>query len=266
MFQAFILGLVQGVGEFLPISSSAHLIVIPQLLGWKDQGLAFDVALHWATLLAVVMYFRKDLFHIIKGFWHSLFSSTRDVQNNIYQKLSWMLIVASMPAAVVGKLFEDSIEQSLRTPVIPAITMTLFGLVLLVADHWGRKTENMEGVTWGKALAIGCAQVLSLVPGVSRSGSTITAGLFSGLTREAAAKFSFLLAVPITLGAGILKLPDITHISAVSELTIGFVTAFVAAFLSIKFLLAVIGRVSYKSFVVYRVLFSLVILAVLWLN
>lgn len=266
MFQAFILGLVQGVGEFLPISSSAHLIVIPQLLGWKDQGLAFDVALHWATLLAVVMYFRKDLFHIIKGFWHSLFSSTRDVQNNIYQKLSWMLIVASMPAAVVGKLFEDSIEQSFRTPVIPAITMTVFGLVLLASDFWGKKNQSVDDVTWGKAIAIGSAQVLSLIPGVSRSGSTITAGLFAGLTREAAAKFSFLLAVPITLGAGILKLPDITHISAVSELTIGFVTAFVAAFLSIKFLLAVIGRVSYKSFVVYRVLFSLVILAVLWLN
>ncbi len=218
MFQAFILGLVQGVGEFLPISSSAHLIVLPYILDWKDQGLAFDVALHWATLLAVVFYFRRDIFHIVKGFIHSLVPSTRDLQNNIYQKLAWMLLLGSLPAALIGRLFETTIEAKFRNPLIPIVTMTLFGLVLLAADKWGKKTKRVDDLSFGKALFIGCLQTLALIPVVSRSGSTITAGLFTGLTREAAAKFSFLLAVPITLGAGLLKLPDIRGIGPSPEL------------------------------------------------
>lgn len=262
MFQAFILGLVQGVGEFLPISSSAHLIVVPWLFGWEDQGLSFDVALHWATLLAVLVYFRKDLWHIGKGFWHSLFASTRDLQNNIYQKLAWMLVVASVPAGLVGKFLESTVEGRFRNPLIPAVTMTVFGCVLLLADKFGKKEVTLNEVTWKKALWVGVCQTLALLPGVSRSGSTITAGLLSGFTRETAAKFSFLLAVPVTLGAGVLKLPEISHISSTGPLVVGFVTALCSAFLAIKYLMSYVSRQNYSVFVWYRFAFSLVIIAV----
>jgi undecaprenyl-diphosphatase len=254
--------LVQGLGEFLPISSSAHLILVPWLFKWQDPGLGFDVALHWGTLLAVVVYFRNDIVLLAKGFWHSLFKSTRDLANNTYQKLSWLIIIASVPAAVIGKLLEQAAESSLRNPLLIAITLSVMGLILWVADYYGRKQKNLGHITKHNAFIIGCSQAVALIPGVSRSGATMTAGLFMGFTRADAARFSFLMSIPITLGAGLLKLPEFHNGVTTAQLAVGFVTAAVFGFLSIKYLLRYLGRRSFGVFVGYRLVLAAVILIV----
>ena len=146
LFQAFVLGMVQGLGEFLPISSSSHLILAPWLFGWADQGLAFDVALHWGTLIAVVAYFHNDIWLLFKGFIHSLRKSTRDFENNIYQKLSWFLILASIPGAVIGKLLENRVETSFRNPILIAVTLSVVGLILYLADRYGAKLKTLAHI------------------------------------------------------------------------------------------------------------------------
>nr|MDQ3018629.1 undecaprenyl-diphosphatase UppP [bacterium] len=236
LFQAFILGMVQGLGEFLPISSSAHLILAPWFFGWEDQGLAFDVALHWGTLLAVVVYFRKDIVKLIKGFLSSLFPRTRDLKDP-HQKLAWLIFIATIPAVIIGKLFEHQVETVFRNPLLIAGTLSVMGILLLVADKYGEKMKTIPSLKWVNALLIGFAQAAAIVPGFSRSGSTITAGLFSGLTRHDATRFSFLMAIPITLGAGLLKIPDIVNIENHTEVFVGFITSAIFGFLSIKFLL-----------------------------
>lgn len=263
MFHAFILGMVQGLGEFLPISSSAHLIITPWLFNWNDPGLAFDVALHWGTLLAVLAYFYNDIWLLIKGFFHSLSKSTRDLQNNIYQKLAWLLIVASVPGAIIGKLLEEKAEHAFRNPLIIVVTMSVMGIVLYVADRVGEKVKNLNHIGWVNALVLGLSQAAAVIPGVSRSGATITAGLFQGFKREDAARFSFLMSVPIIFGAGLLKLPDILNISGGhAELAVGFVSAAIFGFLSIKFLMKYISKSSFAIFTWYRLAFAALILVV----
>lgn len=262
MLHAFILGLVQGLGEFLPISSSAHLIITPWLFGWQDPGLGFDVALHWGTLLAVVVYFRSDIYLLAKGFVHSLIPSTRDLQNNIYQKLSWLLIIASIPAAIIGKLLEKAADKELRSPLIIIITMVTFGIVLLVVDHVSKKTKNLDKISKLDAFLIGCSQALALIPGVSRSGSTMTTGLALGFKRADAARFSFLMAIPVTFGAGLLKLKDFHQGVSTGELVVGFVTAAVVGFVCIKYLLQYLAKHDFRIFVWYRFIFAAVVLVV----
>jgi undecaprenyl-diphosphatase len=262
LFQAFILGMVQGLGEFLPISSSAHLIITPWLFGWQDQGLAFDVALHWGTLLAVVAYFRSDLWNIIRGFFQSLRKSTRDLENNLYQKLSWLLIIATIPAAIFGKLFESEVETAFRNPLLIAVTLTVVGFILLAADKYGAKIKTLTKITWVNAAVMGLAQAVAIIPGVSRSGSTITVGLLQGFTREDAARFSFLMSVPVILGAGLLKLPDIVHIQNHGQLLVGFLSAAIFGFLAIKFMLRYIATRSYAIFAWYRFAVAILILIV----
>ncbi len=263
IFQAFILGMVQGLGEFLPISSSAHLVVTPWLFNWNDPGLAFDVALHWGTLLAVVAYFYNDIWLIIRGFFHSLSKSTRDLQNNIYQKMAWLLIIASIPGAVIGKLLEEQAEHTFRNPLLIAATLSIMGIVLYFVDRIGTKLKNLNHISWVNALVLGLSQAAAIIPGVSRSGATITAGLLQGFTRQDAAKFSFLMSVPIILGAGLLKLPDIIQFQGGrSELIVGFVSAAVFGFLSIKFLMKYIVNRSYALFTWYRLVFAIIILTV----
>ncbi len=266
LFQAFILGLVQGVGEFLPISSSAHLILTPWLFDWPDQGLAFDIALHWGTLLAVVAYFRLDIWHLVKGFAHSLSKSTRDLQNNLYQKLSWLIILATIPAAVIGKIFEQQVETAFRNPVLIAITLAAVGIVLLLADKFGSKLKNLNNTSWGNALVIGFAQAVAIVPGISRSGATMIAGLFQGLKREDAARFSFLMSVPIIFGAGLLKLPDIAQINNHSQVLVGFASSAFFGFLSIKFLLKYIAKRGFAIFTWYRLVLAFIIILVYYLR
>src|SRR3989344_2321596 len=262
IFQSFILGMVQGLGEFLPISSSAHLIITPWLFGWRDPGLGFDVALHWGTLLAVLVYFRNDLILIIKGFFHSLFKSTRDLHNNIYQKLSWLLIIASIPGAAIGWLLQSQAETTFRDPKLIAITLAVFGLVILVADKLGKKEKNLDRIKWLDALLVGISQALAIVPGISRSGSTITAGLALGFKRADAARFSFLMSIPIIFGAGLVKMKDFTAGSTSLQLIVGFLSSAIFGFLAIKYLLRYLANHDFKVFIWYRLALAALILAV----
>ncbi len=262
MFHAFILGLVQGLGEFLPISSSAHLIIVPWLFRWQDPGLGFDVALHWGTLLAVLAYFRNDIWLLAKGFVHSLFKSTRDLQNNIYQKLAWLLIIASVPGAVIGKLLEEKAETVFRSAPLIAITMFSFGIVLWLVDRFSTKIKNLDHITPRHALLIGVSQALAIIPGVSRSGSTMTAALALGFKRADAARFSFLMSIPIIFGAGLAKAGHFHDGVTTPELVIGFITAAVFGFLSIKFLLKLLAKKDFTMFVWYRIAFAVLILVV----
>ena len=260
----FVLGMVQGLGEFLPISSSAHLIIAPWLFKWDDPGLGFDVALHWGTLLAVVVYFRGDIVLLVKGFWHSLFKSTRDLQNNIYQKLAWLIVVASVPGAVIGYLLEKQAERAFRNPLLIAVTMSVFGLMLLAVDKFGKKIKNLDRIKWLDAVWIGFSQALAVIPGVSRSGRTIAMGLSLGFKREDAARFSFLMSIPIIFGAGLLKLKDFHSGVTTQDLAVGFASAAVFGFLSIKYLLRYLAKHDFKIFVWYRLLLAGLILAVLY--
>lgn len=262
MFQAFILGMVQGLGEFLPISSSAHLIITPWLFNWPDPGLAFDVALHWGTLLAVLAYFYKDIWEIIKGFFRSLSSSTRNLQNDINQKLAWLLIIASVPGAIIGWLLESQAEHAFRNPLLIAGTLSIMGVVLWLADKWSKKIKDLGHITKSNALMLGLAQAAAVIPGVSRSGATMTTGLLQGFKREDAAKFSFLMSVPIIFGAGILKLPDILQESNHGPLVIGFISAAIFGFLSIKFLMRYISNHSFVLFTWYRLALAALIIIV----
>jgi undecaprenyl-diphosphatase len=262
IFQSFILGMVQGLGEFLPISSSAHLIIVPWLFGWKDPGLGFDVALHWGSLLAVLVYFRSDIILLIRGFWHSLFKSTRDLQNNIYQKLSWFLIIASVPGALVGKLLEEKAESTFRASWLVAITLIVFGIVIYAVDKISKREKNLDRIKWLDALLVGLSQAIAIIPGVSRSGATMTAGLWRGFKRADAARFSFLMSIPIIFGAGLVKIKQFHTGVTIQELVIGFMSAAIFGFLSIKYLLKYLSNNDFKIFVWYRLILAGLILAV----
>ena len=261
IFQAIMLGLVQGLGEFLPISSSAHLILAPFFFLWEDQGLAFDVALHWGTLLAVVLYFRKDLINIVRGFLHSLRKSTRDFANG-YQKLAWLLILASIPGAIVGKILESQVEHLFRNPLLIAGTMAGFGIILYTADYWSKKEKTLNQVNWKTALLIGISQALAIVPGVSRSGATMAMARFLKFEREDAARFSFLMSVPIILGAGLLKIPDVSFKDDQGALIVGFLASFIFGLIAIKYLLRYISKNSFAIFAWYRFLLAAIIIIV----
>ncbi len=262
MLEAFILGLVQGLGEFLPISSSGHLVVAPWLFNFPDPGLGFDVALHWATLLSVLVYFRKDLYHLAVGFWHSLWPSTRNFSGNIYQKLPWLLLVASIPGAIIGKLLEEKAETVFRNPLLIAGTMLGFGIILFMVDKFSKKIESLDQITPTQALLVGASQALAIIPGVSRSGSTITTGLAMGFKREDAARFSFLMSIPIILGAGLVKVSEFGHGVTTQELVVGFITAAVSGFLAIKYLLKFLDSHNFNLFVWYRIGFAILVVAV----
>lgn len=246
------LGMVQGLGEFLPISSSAHLILVPWLFNFKDPGLGFSVALHLGTLCSVLVYFRNDVWLLIKGFWHSLFKETRDFNDNIYQKLSWYLIIASVPGAIVGKLLEEKAETVFRQPLLVALTLTLGGLVLWYVDSVSAKTKNLNKIGVRDSLVVGMSQALAIIPGISRSGSTMIAALALKFKREDAARFSFLMSMPIILGAGLLKISDFTKEVALDGLIVGFVSSAVFGFLAIKYLLKYLSSHDFKVFVWYR--------------
>ena len=266
IIQAVVLGIVQGLGEFLPISSSAHLVLAPWFFNWTDPGLGFDVALHWGTLLAVLVYFRMDVWNIIKGFWHSLFKSTRDLKENIYQKLSWFIIIASVPGAIIGKFLEAKAETVFRAPLLIAITLAGFGVLLYLADRLGEKCKNLDRMTWKDSLLIGLSQALAVIPGVSRSGSTIATGLGLKMKREDAARFSFLMSAPIIFGAGLVNVGYFTDGATLPQLTVGFLTAALFGFLSIKYLLRYLSKHGFGVFVWYRFLLALAIVLVVYLR
>lgn len=268
IFQAIVLGLIQGITEFLPISSSGHLIFLPHLFGWADQGIEFDAILNLGTLLAVVFYFRKELFQIAKSFLIPRSCQTEPQKKDFF--LGLMLILATIPAALVGFLWGDYLQEVFRSPSSIALTMGFWGLVLYAAQKYFEKMQatkqlsTLEKISWKQTLFIGCAQALSLIPGTSRSGITMTAGLFSKLDKSDAAKFAFYMSVPITTLAVAHKMIDLLQIGIAPEirlpLFVGFVTSLVSALFAIKFLLSLIKKYSFTPFVVYRLIMSIVIL------
>jgi undecaprenyl-diphosphatase len=258
--QAVVLGIVQGLGEFLPISSSGHLIVAPWLLGMPPQPLAFDVALHIGTLAAVIYAFLGDWIKILRDAWEGV--RRRAPFATPEARTLWLLAAACVPGAVGGLLLDDWAETTFRNPILVAVNMSVMGTVLWLADRRAGAAGEDE-VTVRDALIIGLCQTLALVPGVSRSGATISAALFLGYRRERAARFSFLLAMPITAGAAVFKVPDLMKEQFDPTLVaIGIVTAAVFGFLSIRVLLAYVRTKDYRPFVYYRYAFTLVVLAV----
>jgi len=266
--QAIVLGIVQGLAEFLPISSSAHLILVPWVLGWDDPGLAFDVALHWGTLFAVLIVFWRDWVKLISAGLRSL--ADRRFLDTSERRLFWGLVVATIPGAIVGKLLGDLAEEKLRSPLLIAVTMSVMGVLLWAADKAGRKQKLAEQMTMGEAVGIGVAQAFALIPGVSRSGSTITLGLAFGYTREAIARFTFLLSTPIIFGAGLLKFPKMLremHSGASplgwDGLAAGCIASAIVGALVIRWLLAYLRTRTFAVFAIYRLVVAAGIL-VLW--
>ena len=250
---AVFLALLQGLTEFLPISSSAHLILLPRLLGWVDQGLAFDVAVHLGTLTAVVAYFRHDVKNLLVAWLQSCVTRRFSAD----AKLAWLVVLGTVPVAVVGLLFHDFIETSLRSPLVIAAATIGFGVLLGFSDWRGAKARTVNSLTVMDAVWIGFAQALALIPGTSRSGITMTAALALGLTRSAAARFSFLMSVPVILMAGsyeALKLIDQAEPVAWGPLLLGTLVAAVSAYLSIHFFMRLIEKVGMLPFVLYRLL------------
>lgn len=252
--QTAVLALIQGLTEFLPISSSGHLLLPSLLLGWPDQGLAFDVAFHSGTLLAVIWYFRRELARMIAG---GLRLKPADGEGRLF----WLLLLATVPVGLAGLLVRDMVEIHARSVAVVATTSIVFGLLLGYADFSGRRNRgqdrNIATIGWKTALLIGLAQMLALIPGTSRSGVTMTAALLCRLDRESAARFSFLLAIPVMLASGALEALDLIAEPPPARqlLLLGFGTALSAlvAWLSIHWFLRWIGRISFQPFVIYRV-------------
>lgn len=263
-FQIALLALIQGITEFLPISSSAHLILPSEVLGWPDQGLAFDVAVHVGSLAAVLLYFRDDIVRLITQWCKSLVER----KQNEDSRLAWFVILATIPAGLAGLLFNDFIEQHLRSMFVIMIATVFFGLYLGACDHWGKRQLELSQMTLLIAIVIGCCQALALIPGTSRSGITMSAALMMGLRREPAARFSFLLSIPIiTLtglyeGYSLVGNPPATN-TLWRDLFIGASLAGVSAFLCIHFFLQFIKRIGMLPFVIYRLILGGVLGAII---
>jgi undecaprenyl-diphosphatase len=274
LYQAIILALVQAFTEFLPISSTAHLTLFPWLLGWTDPGLAFDVALHAGTLVAVLLYFFKDWLTLALcglGLKYPANAPAEEVAQ--HKKLFWYMVVGTIPGGLLGALFEKTIEERFRTPYVIAISLIVIGLVMWWADSKSRLARPIEQSNFGDAVTIGTAQALALCPGVSRSGITITAGLFRGFTREAATRFSFLLSTPLIAGAVVSHLPKLLKLHKaggldlpISTLLISILVSGVAGYFVIAFFLRYLQTHTLKVFVFYRLLFGIIVLVLAFLQ
>jgi undecaprenyl-diphosphatase len=255
------LAVIQGLTEFLPISSSAHLVLPSALLGWPDQGLAFDVAVHVGTLLAVLFYFRRDFTLLAIGWLRQV----RGGRSSYHARLAWMLAVGTLPAVVAGLLLNDLVEQHLRSMLVIGVATLGFGLLLGYADRVRTERRTTRALTWRDVLIIGGAQALALVPGTSRSGITMTAGLMLGLRRRAAARFSFYLSVPLIIAAGSYKTLGLVKLGGQAPwLDIGFgvVLSALSAYLCIHLFLNLISRVGMLPFVLYRLALGAVLIGV----
>lgn len=259
LFAAIVLALVQGLTEFLPISSSAHLILVPQLFGWPDQGLAFDVAVHLGTLFAVLWYFHQEVAMIARAWFGSLVGRTCSRTD---AHLGWMIIVAAIPTGVVGLLCSDFVANELRSPLVIATATAVFGVALWVADLRSKDVSDEHNIGLAVALLIGFAQVLALIPGTSRSGITITAGLAVGLSRETAARFSFLIAIPTIAGAALLETMELLELPTPvpwPEIFVGLIVAAVSAYACIRLFLGAIERIGMLPFMLYRLALAAVL-------
>ena len=251
--QALVLGAVQGLTEFLPVSSSAHLVLVPWLFGWEDPGLAFDVALHLGTLLALLIYYRRE--------WLAMALSVAR-PDPVSRRLLILLIVASIPGAVIGLLLEKQAETIFRSPMLIACTLALMGVVLWVADARAGEAKRMDHLTMGDAVLIGLSQALAIIPGVSSSGSTITAGRILGVARQDAANFSFLMATPIIAGAGLHEMPKIIHGGIDGVVVAGFVSSAIFSLMAIAALVRFVRTRTYQPFAWYRIAVAILVIAV----
>ncbi|MBT6718383.1 MAG: undecaprenyl-diphosphate phosphatase [Nitrospina sp.] len=261
LFQIILLGIIQGLTEFLPVSSSGHLILAPLVLNFKDQGLALDAILHLGTLMAILIFFKKDLWEIFRGLFD------RELTTH---KLAWCIVAASLPAGLIGLFFADWIETGLRSPVFVATNLLIWSAVFYMADRAAKNKNrpecNLKELKFSQIFFIGCAQAIALLPGTSRSGITIAAGLFSNLNHVSATRFSFLLGAPIIFAAGMHKLiAFINQPSAIQDYTyqhliVGLGTSFLVGLLAIKLLLKVVEKVGLLPFIIYRVILAVAIL------
>ena len=271
LVQAIVLGIVQGLTEFLPVSSSGHLIIVPALLGWHDpfiDSLAFSVMLHMGTLVALLVYFRDDWLRLVPAGLAAI--RDRSLGGDTNRRLAWLLVVATIPAVIAGVLLNDAIETAFRQPRLVAVTLVLGAAILFLADRLGSRSRRIESVTFPLAFGIGAAQALALIPGVSRSGISISAGLFAGLDRESAARFAFLMATPITAGAGLWELRKVLTGEAGVDIPIvpllaGMLAALIFGLLAIAVLLRYLRTHGLGVFIAYRLALAALVL-VAWLG
>ena len=263
---ALILGIVQGLTEFAPVSSTAHLALVPWIFGWQSpllNSLAFDIALHMGTLLATLTYFRSEWLRLIRAGLASI--RDRSLAGDPWRRLAWLLVLATIPGATAGFLLQSKIESEFRAPWVIGIAMIVMGIVLLAAEKLGDKRLGLFDIRIGTALAIGLGQAAALIPGVSRSGGTMTAALFAGVDRESAARFSFLLATPIIAGAGLKEVREILHVGTAGDsglaILVGFVTSAIVGYLCIKYLIRYLQTGTLYVFVWYRIVVGMGVLA-----
>jgi undecaprenyl-diphosphatase len=261
--QAIVLGLVQGLTEFLPISSSGHLRIVPAFFGWDDPGAAFTAVIQLGTMAAVLLYFRADLIRIALAWLRSV--RDRSARRELDARIGWYIVLGTIPIGIFGVLFKDQIETGARDLYLIGTTLIVLGLVLLVADKVGTHDRSIEQIRTKDGFVVGMAQALALIPGVSRSGATITAGLFMGFDRTAAARFSFLLSIPAVVLSGLLELGSILsgeegETTSVFGLAVATLLAFVTGYLSIAFLLRYLANHSTGIFVAYRVVLGVLVL------
>ena len=258
VFKAIILGIIQGIAEFLPISSSAHLIIFPYLLGWEESGLAFDVALHFGTMMAVLVIFFKDWWNLFIG----AVKDVKDKKKSTDGKMFWYLVVATIPAALAGLLLDDIIENVIRNNIwVIAIALAVMGTLIFLGDKWAnkhyKKETKFEDISLKQALIVGISQAFAVIPGFSRSGTTILAGRLLGISKEGITKFTFLLSVPVICGATILKVGDL---EITKEVIIGIISSFAMGIIAIKFLLNYIKKHDFSVFAFYRVILAVIVL------
>ncbi|MEO5328737.1 MAG: undecaprenyl-diphosphate phosphatase [Magnetococcus sp. THC-1_WYH] len=261
---AVVLGIVQGITEFLPISSSGHLILIPHFFGWPDQGLGFDIAVNNGSLIALIVYFRKDIVKILTAFFATF--RPGGWKKDFHGRLAWWLGIGTIPIGLAGITCKPLVETLARDPLVIGVTAVTFGLLLGFSDRMGQRLRSLSDIGAKEAIIIGCAQALALIPGTSRSGVTITAGLFLNLDRESAARFSFLLAIPVSVLAGLLEMIEWIRLPPVPEewipMAVGFIASGVTSFLVIHWLLNWIRSRSLTVFVVYRLILGVVLFMV----
>jgi undecaprenyl-diphosphatase len=265
IFEAIVLGIVQGLTEFLPISSTAHLRIVPALVGWHDPGSAFTAVIQLGTTLAVLIYFREDLWRIARAWLGSLRQPT-DQRRSTDAKLGWYIVIGTIPIGIFGLAFKHQIEHGARNLYLIGTVLIVFGLVMLAADRSARQERNLEEMRPNDGLFVGAAQALALIPGVSRSGATISAGLFRGLDRESAARYSFLLSTPAIVLAALFELKGIVdgseHTGAsAGALIVATLFAFIVGYWSISFLLRYLARHSLGVFVAYRFAIGALVIA-----
>lgn len=264
ILEAILYGIVQGLTEFLPISSSGHLLIVPALLGKEDPGAAFTAVIQLGTMAAVVIYFRKDLWNILRAWTLGLLRRTETDEDRFNARMGWYLMLGTVPIVIFGVLFADQIEGGARNLYLVGSMLIFFGLVMAAADMYSRQERKIDSINPPDAVVIGIAQSLALIPGVSRSGATITFGLFRGFSRRDAARFSFLLSIPAVVLSGLYELKDVAHEStgaSVVAVIAAVLAAFIVGYWSIAFLLKWLGEHSLKIFVLYRLVLGVLIIS-----